>query len=86
MIFLSSNTTICFVITRRFVSRDINFGFFFFGVGATMFFINLITVINAINLIATLNVNVQIPMAGYYTSLICSVILMTYSLYNIYNE
>ena len=63
-----------------------NAGFFFFGVGVTMFLLNLITVVNAINLIASLNLNVQIPMSGYYISLITSVILMTYSLYNIYIE
>jgi len=63
-----------------------NAGFFFFGVGVTMFLLNLITVVNAINLIAALNLNVQIPMSGYYISLVSSVILMTYSLYNIYVE
>ena len=59
-------------------------GFFFFGVGVTMFILNLTAVINAINLIANYGVNVKIPLGGYYTSLISSVLLMTYSLYNIY--
>ncbi len=59
-------------------------GFFFFGVGITMFILNLTTVINAINLISTLNYSIRIPLEGYYISLVSSVILMTYSLYNIY--
>lgn len=61
-------------------------GYFFFGVGITMFTLNLTTVINAINLISRLNLDIQIPMGGYYISLVSSVILMTYSLYNIYIE
>ena len=71
---------------KEFTLNKRSMGFFFFGVGITMFILNLTTVINAINLISTLNYDVRIPLTGYYISLVSSVVLMTYSLYNIYIE
>jgi len=72
------------ILMEAFSFNKAEMGYFFFGVGITMFLLNLITVVQAIKLIGALNLSVTIPMAGYYISLVSSVILMTYSLYNIY--
>jgi len=61
-------------------------GYFFFGVGVTMFILNLTSIIQFIDFITRSQIENVVPMTGYYVSTVSSVILMTYSLYNIYEE
>ncbi|MCA9497208.1 MAG: hypothetical protein KC589_09765 [Nanoarchaeota archaeon] len=56
-------------------------GYFFLGVGLTMFIINITLILSVMQVWSS-----GYPMSGYYISIISSVILMTYSLYNIYVE
>lgn len=58
-------------------------GYFFLGIGFTMFLLNIITIVNFSNMVSFSNVT--IPLTGYYISVISSIILMTYSIYNIYD-
>lgn len=61
-------------------------GLFFLGVGVTMFLLNLITIINAVPYMAEMSAYGGYPLAGYYISIISSILLMTYSLYNVYTK
>ncbi|MCA9459816.1 MAG: hypothetical protein KC550_04680 [Nanoarchaeota archaeon] len=56
-------------------------GYFFLGVGLTMFIINITLILSVMKIWSS-----GYPMSGYYISIISSIILMTYSLYNIYVE
>lgn len=55
-------------------------GYFFLGIGFTMFLLNIITIVTFSSI-----QNIEIPLNGYYISVISSIILMTYSIYNIYD-
>ena len=56
-------------------------GYFFLGVGFTMFILNVVTIVNFMKF-----EEINIPLTGYYISIICSIFLMTYSVYNIYDN
>lgn len=60
-------------------------GLFFLGVGITMFILNLITILNALPYLGYIKETYKgFPLSGYYISMISSIILIGYSLYNIY--
>ena len=59
-------------------------GFFFLGVGITIFMLSLIIVETTIKLIVKYHSNVQISTGNFYLTIISSIIIMLYSLYNIY--
>ena len=54
-------------------------GTFFLGVGLTMFILNIVTFINISQYYSGTYL-----LANYYLSIVSSVVLMSYSLYNIY--
>jgi len=56
-------------------------GYFFLGVGFTMFILNVITIVNFLKFS-----QINLPLTGYYISIVCSIFLMTYSVYNIYDN
>lgn len=56
-------------------------GYFFLGIGFTMFILNITTILTIMQYYSG-----GYPLAGYYISILSSIILMTYSLYNIYIE
>jgi hypothetical protein len=56
-------------------------GTFFLGVGFIMFVLNITSIIQVINIEGA-----YYPMSGYYISVLSSMFLMGYSLYNIYKE
>lgn len=60
--------------------------FFFLGVGLTMFIVNVTAIINLMPFIHLLSNNIEYPLLSYYISLTSSIVLMAYSLYNIYFE
>lgn len=60
--------------------------FFFLGVGLTMFLLNVITIVNFLVLINALDYQVNVSLNGYYVSIISSVVLTTYSIYNLLEE
>lgn len=55
-------------------------GYFFLGVGLTMFLVNIVSIISFLNI-----AQIRLPLTGYYISIISSIFLMTYSVYNIYD-
>ena len=62
-------------------------GLFFLGVGFTMFLLNITTYIQLLPYIEFLNsMGLKVLMTGYYTSIVSSIILILYSVYNIYNN
>ncbi len=61
-------------------------GYIFLGVGITLFLLNLTSVIEFMIFINSNNITTPIPMSGFYISVISSIIVMTYSLFNIYSE
>ena len=56
-------------------------GVFFLGVGVIMFIINITSILTILQYTTLVN-----PLGAYYTSVISSLVLITYSLYNIYTE
>lgn len=59
--------------------------FFFLGVGITMLILNMIAFFQLLPIIVyMISVVGTFPMHGFYVSIVSSVILITYSLYNIY--
>lgn len=58
-----------------------NIGLFFLGIGLIMFILNITTMLEII-----IRYDITIPMSGYYVSILSSVFLMAYSLYNIYSK
>ncbi|USN44883.1 MAG: hypothetical protein H6500_03510 [Candidatus Woesearchaeota archaeon] len=78
---LRINTKKQILLTRH------NIGLFFLGVGMTMFLVNITTMLTVAPYLKLLNVGLaSLPLAGYYISVLSSVFLMGYSLYNIYVE
>lgn len=61
-------------------------GLFFLGVGLTMFIVNITAILNILPFLPMLSTYVEYPLLGYYVSILSSIILMTYSLYNMYIE
>lgn len=61
-------------------------GLFFLGVGLTMFIINVTAILNILPFLPKLAEYVEYPLLGYYVSILSSIILMVYSLYNMYVE
>lgn len=61
-------------------------GLFFLGVGLTMFIVNITAILNILPYLSLLSTYVEYPLLGYYVSVLSSIILMTYSLYNMYVE
>ena len=61
-------------------------GLFFLGVGLTMFLLNIASMINSIQAIIEAGKVVKYPFMGFYISLLSSMLLMIYSLYNIYEQ
>jgi hypothetical protein len=60
-------------------------GIFFLGVGIIMFILNIVSFLQLLPIIIYMNSIIgTFPMHGFYISIISSVILITYSLYNIY--
>ena len=66
--------------------NKVNMGYFFFGVGVTMFILNMISIMEFINFVNAHNLTNVIPYDGFYVSLVSSLILMTYSLYNVFTD
>ncbi len=56
-------------------------GTFFLGIGFIMFVLNVTSILQFMNIGIFLY-----PMTGYYVSILSSMFLMSYSLYNIYKE
>ena len=56
-------------------------GVFFLGVGVVMFIVNIISILTIMQYTYLIN-----PLGAYYTSISSSIILMLYSLYNIYTS
>ena len=54
---------------------------FFLGVGFILFILNLTTVMKALDMIAR-----GFPVTSFYTSIASSMVLMSYSIYNIYKR
>lgn len=71
-------------ICNIFYFNSTNVSYFFFGVGVTMFLLNLIGIVHAIKMVATFGAIVYIPTLGYYVSTLSSIFLMTYSFYNLF--
>lgn len=61
-------------------------GLFFLGVGLTMFILNIASMINSIHAIIQTGKIIEYPFMGFYVSLLSSILLMLYSLLNIYEE
>lgn len=61
-------------------------GLFFLGVGLTMFILNIASMINSIHAIIQAGKIIQYPFMGFYVSLLSSILLMLYSILNIYEE
>ena len=60
-------------------------GSFFLGVGLTMFMLNITAVMQLIPYMAAMkSIYGVFPMHGFYVSVLSSMILMVYSLYNMY--
>ncbi len=67
----------------EFKKREI--GLFFLGIGLTMFILNITTYMQILPYISFMKQFTGVsPLTGYYTSISSSIILMIYSLYNIY--
>jgi len=56
-------------------------GLFFLGVGLTMFILNIVLFLNV-----TASFSKEFTLAGYYISIVSSIVIMAYSLFNIYNK
>lgn len=67
-----------------FTRKDV--GLFFLGVGLTMFILNIASMINSLQTILEVGKMVEYPFMGFYISLLSSILLMAYSLLNIYEE
>ena len=67
---------------KKFIFDKKTIGLFFLGVGFNMFLLNIVTIFNFLSLIK----NGSYPLTGYYISIVSSIILMAYSIYNIYDE
>ncbi len=62
-------------------------GVFFLGVGITMFILNITSILQLIPYLSAMNkILGPYPLYGFYISLISSIILISYSIFNIYNE
>ena len=61
-----------------------NTGLFFLGIGLTMFIVNITAMIQSLIILMDEGIAVQYPFSVFYVSLISSVLLMIYALYNIY--
>lgn len=60
--------------------------YFFFGVGITMFLLNVITIINFVIIFKLSGNFVDFALGGYYVSILSSIVLTTYSAYNFLHE
>lgn len=59
-------------------------GLIFLGVGITMFLMNMLTIISLLPYIEMIRTIYGNALTGYYVSVISSIILIVYSMYNIF--
>ena len=65
----------------NFIWDNRTIGTFFLGVGFVMFVLNITSILQI-----TQYTIIPYPMTGYYVSVLSSIFLMSYSLYNIYSN
>jgi hypothetical protein len=60
-------------------------GLFFLGVGLTLFILNIVSMLNMLELIILAGDRLQYPFLGFWISTFASLILMGYSIMNIFD-
>lgn len=61
-------------------------GLFFLGVGLTLFLLNMVSMLNMLEFILLVKDQLTYPFLGFWISTIASLILMGYSIMNIYDH
>lgn len=74
------------VIESQFSFDKKQTGLFFLGVGITMLILNMVAMITSIQQIIQSGIIIQYPFGAFYFSFLCSIILIMYSVLNIYEE